>query len=269
MDKRIKLEMRGRQPHNVKELDLSGCKTGGDIEAEQFTDDFSNLETLDLSNSYITNLRAFPKLKSLKKLDLTGNRLSKGLESLKECTNLTHIIINSNKIKEMEALAPLADLKHLTHLELGLRIELGEDYRQKVFELMPSLQYLDQEDINGDEEEEEEHVNGNGVAEEDEELEDGDDELEDEEAEVDDEEESDIDEVAPLGDTLYPTSVLNDDEEEYDDDEDGSEEDDDVEDSEEEEEVESTRGKRSPTESGKTGKKRKLEDDPDGDPDSA
>merc|ERR1711936_748115 len=187
----------------------------------------------------ITNLRGFPKLKNLKKLELSCNRLSRGLESLKDCENLTQIILSHNKIKELDVLEPLGNLKHLTHLELGLGDELPPEvgYRAKVFSMIPSLQYLDQEDIDGNvEEEEEEHVNGNGLAEEDDDLDDGDDELEDEEAEVeDDEERSDEDD------------------------------DEDLEDS-EEEEIESTRGKRSPTESTR-GKKRKLEE-PEGDPDS-
>ena len=77
--------------------------------------------------------------------------------------------------------------------------------------MIPSLLYLDQEDIDGNvEEEEEEHVNGNGLAEEDDDLDDGDDELEDEEAEVEDEEEeSDVEEGVTSGlDTLYPNSGL-------------------------------------------------------------
>ena len=104
----------------VRDLDLSGVKTGGDIDIECFTSEFANLETLDLSNSTITNLRGFPKLKNLKKLELSSNRLSRGLEILKECPNLTQIILNNNKIKELEVLEPLGHLKHLTHLEVSL-----------------------------------------------------------------------------------------------------------------------------------------------------
>ena len=47
-------------------MDLSACKSGGDILG--LTDEFTNLETLDLSNSTITNLKAFPKLENLKKV---------------------------------------------------------------------------------------------------------------------------------------------------------------------------------------------------------
>ena len=145
-------------------------------------------------------------------------------------------------------------------------------YRAKVFSMIPSLLYLDQEDIDGNvEEDEEEHVNGNGLAEEDDDLDDGDDELEDEEAEVEDEEEeSDVEEGVTSGlDTLYPNSGLlnhQDYEEEEDEERSDEDEDEDLEDS-EEEEIESTRGKRSPTESTR-GKKRKLESEPEGDPDS-
>ena len=155
--------------------------------------------------------------------------------------------------------------------QLGLGDELPPEvgYRAKVFSMIPSLQYLDQEDIDGNVEEEEEHVNGNGLAEEDDDLDDGDDELEDEEAEVEDEEEeSDVEEGVTSGlDTLYPNSGLlnhQDYEEEEDEERSDDDEDEDLEDS-EEEEIESTRGKRSPTESTR-GKKRKLEE-PEGDPD--
>ena len=160
------------------------------------------------------------------------------------------------------------------NLQLGLGDELPAEvgYRAKVFSMIPSLLYLDQEDIDGNvEEDEEEHVNGNGLAEEDDDLDDGDDELEDEEAEVEDEEEeSDVEEGVTSGlDTLYPNSGLlnhQDYGEEEEEEEERSDEDEDLEDS-EEEEIESTRGKRSPTESTR-GKKRKLESEPEGDPDS-
>lgn len=260
MEKRINLELRGRQPVEVKHLDLSGCKTGGDMMG--LTDEYINLESLDLNNSFITSLKTFPKLKALKKVDLSGNRLTKGLEYLTECTNLNHIIINGNRFKELEVLEPLKSLPTLTHLELSLSVPslTSEEYKRTVFEMLPSLKYLDQEDQDGNYEDEEEHVNGNGVADEDDDLDDGDDELEEGEEEVDedDEEESDADEVPP-GLDMFQTPLLNDDEEESEDD-DASEEDEDLDEDSEEEEEESTRGKRSPTESTR-GKKRKLDDE--------
>ena len=119
-----KIIFSARPPFNmqffqVRDLDLSGVKTGGDIDIECFNSEFSNLETLDLSNSTITNLRGFPKLKNLKKLELSCNRLSRGLEILKDCPNLTQINLTNNKFKELEVLEPLGNLKHLTHLEVN------------------------------------------------------------------------------------------------------------------------------------------------------
>ena len=43
----------------------------------------------------------FPKLASLTKLDISENRLSKGLEVLKDCPNLKFLSINDNKFKEV------------------------------------------------------------------------------------------------------------------------------------------------------------------------
>ena len=45
----------------------------------------------------------FPKLASLTKLDISENRLSKGLEVLKDCPNLKFLSINDNKFKEVKA----------------------------------------------------------------------------------------------------------------------------------------------------------------------
>ena len=50
----------------VKELDLSGCKTGGEIEG--LTEEFESLEFLDINNCNITNIKSFPTLPNLRKL---------------------------------------------------------------------------------------------------------------------------------------------------------------------------------------------------------
>ena len=99
MDNRIGLELRGKKKCEVTELDLSGCNTGGEIVG--LTEEFSALEQLDLQNASLTNIKLFPKLAKLSKLDLSGNRLSKGLEVLKDCPNLKFLSINDNKFKEV------------------------------------------------------------------------------------------------------------------------------------------------------------------------
>lgn len=264
MDKRINLELRGKQPSEVKELDLSGCKS--DIEFEGLTEKFINLEFLDISNCNITSLKDFPKLQNLRKIDLTGNRLCKNLEPLRECTNLQHIILSSNRIKDLSVFEPLKSLMHLSHLELSLDNIDGiniVEARAKLFGVLPSLQYLDQSDIDGNDEEEESQVNGI-LGNEGDDDEDGDDELDIEEEEDDSENESEEGEEEPESglDTLYSSINHEEDEEEDDDDFNGTDASDEDEGEEHDEEpVESTRGKF--TESTR-GKKRRLDDEGEG-----
>jgi hypothetical protein len=261
MDKRINLELRGRQPAMLKELDLSGCKTMGEIEG--LTEEFLNLELLDLSNSNLTTLKTFPKLPNLRKIDLNGNRLSKGLEHLKDCTNLKHIIINGNRFRDLEVLEPLNSLQHLTHLEVGMEkfsdsVFTTEERRMKLFERLKSLEYLDTTDIDGNDEDEDDDglPLSNGIGKIREDISDGDDELEDEEGEEDEEDDDDDDDDSDEEDedginitgTYDPNGVVL--QEEYDDEdynEDAS--DDEEEDDEDPEPEQSTRGK-----------KRKLDD---------
>ena len=65
------------------------------------TDEFVKLEELDLKNASLTHIKLFPKLASLTKLDISENRLSKGLEVLKDCPKLKFLSINDNKFKEV------------------------------------------------------------------------------------------------------------------------------------------------------------------------
>ena len=52
-------------------MDLSGCKTLGEIEG--LTEEFTSLEMLDISNSNITTLKNFPKLQNLRKVGILAN----------------------------------------------------------------------------------------------------------------------------------------------------------------------------------------------------
>ena len=227
MDVRIGLELRGKKKSEITELDLSNCKTGGEIDG--LNEDFSSLETLDLQNASLTNIKLFPKLATLKKLDLSGNRLSKGLEVLKDCPNLESLSLTNNKFKEFESLQPLADLK-LTHLDLdGNEFpESKEEFRKKVFQLLPNLAILDGADKDG--------VEANS----DDDDDDDDDDVEDDEdieEEEDDDEESEEEEDGPGLSALYDKSANLDDDDEDDYDGEGAEgedsADEDVEDEEE------------------------------------
>ncbi|OXA52674.1 acidic leucine-rich nuclear phosphoprotein 32 family member A [Folsomia candida] len=149
MEKRIELEKRRRDSSQIHELVLDNCRS---TSIEGLTDEFVNLKSLSLIGVGLTSLKGFPKLAKLKKLELSDNRVSGGLQVLKDCPTLTILNLSNNKIKDMETLEPLKELSNLKSVDL-YRNEVTqiEEYRDKVFNLLPGLSYLDGVDKNGKE----------------------------------------------------------------------------------------------------------------------
>lgn len=57
---------------------------------------------------------------------------------------LTHLNLSGNKIKDLDTLEPLKDFKYLKSLDLfNNEATTIENYREKIFKLIPSLKYLD------------------------------------------------------------------------------------------------------------------------------
>jgi len=150
MDERIKLEIRDKQPSEVVELVLDNCKA---TQISGLTSEFSSLTTLSMINVGLTSFDGFPKLPSLRTIDLSDNKLSGELEKLVEnCPKLYHVNLCANKIATYESLLPLQKLEELTALDLfDCSVTEIKDYREKVFEMLPQLKYLDGFDINDDE----------------------------------------------------------------------------------------------------------------------
>ncbi|XP_026466404.1 acidic leucine-rich nuclear phosphoprotein 32 family member A isoform X2 [Ctenocephalides felis] len=255
MEKRIELEKRGRTPSEIIELNLDNCRSTTII---GLTDEFTNLKSLSLINVGLTSLKGFPKLPNLKRLELSDNRISVGLNLLHTSPNLTHLNLSGNKIKDLETLLPLKELKHLKNLDLfNNEVTSIEDYKVKVFELIPSLKYLDGFDLDNEEDESEveffddEEENGN----------------EDEE-ETDESDEEGNARNNELGlSAVFDDNVLDmSDETDYEAGEEGNEEEDDedgIEEEEEEEEAEEDQAataEANDADSPARGKKRKLED---------
>lgn len=108
------------------------------------TDEYTNLEILSLNNVGLTTLKGFPTLPKLRKLELSDNRISNGLNFLNGCKKLTHLNLSGNKIKDLQTLKPLEEFENLRNLDLfNNDVTNIEDYRAKVFALHPSLKYLD------------------------------------------------------------------------------------------------------------------------------
>lgn len=146
-----------------------------------------NLESLSLINVGLTSLKGFPKLPNLKRLELSDNRISGGLNLLHGSSKLTHINLSGNKIKDLDTLDPLKEFQSLKYLDLfNCDVTSIENYRDKLFSLVPSLKYLDgfdKEDKEAEDSEADDDEDGNEV--------DGSDE-DDGDEDVDDEEDDDL-----------------------------------------------------------------------------
>lgn len=216
MEKRIELECRGRKAEEIKELNLDNCRA---IQIEGLTDDFVNLESLSLINVGLTTLKGFPNLPRLRKLELSDNRISGGLGNLSGCPKLSYLNLSGNKIKDIDTLQPLQSFEELKNIDLfNCEVTNVDGYRDKVFEYLGQLMYLDGFDKNNleaDEDEEEDVEDGEDGS--DDEEEDG-----EEGSEEDDDDDEEEDGIVDVDD-------------EDDDDEEGDEDDDDEVDDEEEE----------------------------------
>lgn len=183
MEKRIELEKRGRSAEEIKDLNLDNCRA---TQIEGLTDDFTNLESLSLINVGLTTLKGFPNLAGLRKLELSDNRIPGGLNNLSGCPKLAYLNLSGNKIKDIETLEPLKSFSELKNLDLfNCEVTTLDNYRDKVFEFVGGLQYLDGYDRNNEEAEEDEDEEVDG--------EDGHSDDEAEDGEVDGEGDSDDD----------------------------------------------------------------------------
>ncbi|KAM8893399.1 acidic leucine-rich nuclear phosphoprotein 32 family member A isoform 2-T3 [Spinachia spinachia] len=144
MKKRIHLELRNRTPSDVKELVLDNCRSN-EGEIEGLTDEFEELEFLSTINVGLTTVSHLPRLNKLKKLELSDNRISGGLEVLAaKCPKLTHLNLSGNKIKDLSTIEPLKELATLKSLDLfNCEVTNLNEYRDNVFKLLPQLTYLD------------------------------------------------------------------------------------------------------------------------------
>jgi len=184
MENRIELERRGRNKEQIAELNLDNCRSTSIV---GLSDEYRNLEILSLINVGLTSLKGIPALTDLRKLELSDNRISNGLDYLLKTPNLTHLSLSGNKLKDIESLQPLAKLSKLKSLDLfNCEITTEKDYRSKVFELLPQLCFLDGTDKEGQEDAEEESEDDEEGEEEDE-----DEMLDDDEIEGFDEEDED------------------------------------------------------------------------------
>lgn len=263
MEKRIELERRGKTPGQTTNLILDNCRA---TQIEGLTEEYVLLESLSMINVGLTSLKGFPKLVALQRLELSDNRISGNLNVLEGCPLMTHLNLSGNKIKDLDVLEPLKNLDKLTHLDIfgnPLESSEGDEFRNKVFKMLPNLKYLDGADVNNEEcpDSDAEEANGNGNAE-DEEDESGEDEEDEEDGDdeegEEEEDEDDEDEEGPGLSALYNDKLgeaADEDDGDYDENAAGEEEDEDIDEEEDEAEAsgEPTSAKRRKTDGEENG----------------
>uniref|UniRef100_A0A8C3AX64 Acidic leucine-rich nuclear phosphoprotein 32 family member n=1 Tax=Cyclopterus lumpus TaxID=8103 RepID=A0A8C3AX64_CYCLU len=128
----------------VVELVVDNCLSA-DGEVEGLTEEYTQLEVLSMVNVGLSSLNKMPSLPKLRKLEVSDNTISGGLDTLKEkCPNLTYLNLSGNKIKELSSIETLQNLKNLKSLDLySCEVSTLDDYRDGVFELLPHLSFLD------------------------------------------------------------------------------------------------------------------------------
>ncbi|KAK0093190.1 hypothetical protein PV326_014125 [Microctonus aethiopoides] len=234
----------------IKEFVLDNCRSTNIV---GLTDEFVALESLSLINVGLTSLKGFPVLPNLRKLELSDNRISGGLNLLLTSPKLTHLNLSGNKVKDLDTLQPLKDFKNLRSLDLFNNEATDMDnYRDKVFSLIPSLKYLDGFDMDDCEVEDSE---GNEDGSDDDEVNGNDDDSDEDSDEVSIEDEKELDDDDVCLETVYKDDLENDsDEEDYveEEEEDDDEDADDFDPEEEDGDVQESSPAR--------GKKRKHED---------
>jgi len=148
MVQRIALEVKRRDPSSINELVLDNCARCYSVQG--LTDEFCNLRVLSIINVGLQSLAKFPTLPKLRKLYLSDNRLSSGLENLEGCPNLTLLILAGNKFKSIDELKPLTKLPKLSVLDLmNCEVTSVNGYRETMFNMLPQLKYLDNADKDG------------------------------------------------------------------------------------------------------------------------
>uniref|UniRef100_A0A1D5QM77 Acidic leucine-rich nuclear phosphoprotein 32 family member n=1 Tax=Macaca mulatta TaxID=9544 RepID=A0A1D5QM77_MACMU len=127
MKKKINLELRNRAPEEVTELVLDNCLcVNGEIEG--LNDTFKELEFLSMANVELSSLARLPSLNKLRKLELSDNIISGGLEVLAEkCPNLTYLNLSGNKIKDLSTVEALDEEDDDDYVEEGEEEEEEEE----------------------------------------------------------------------------------------------------------------------------------------------
>ncbi|CAD8089586.1 unnamed protein product [Paramecium sonneborni] len=141
------------QQGQLEELDIS------EIKIEQITPEItenlkkhSQLSSLAITSCGLKTLEGLPQIESLEVLILEGNKLDgNALKYISEnFKNLICLSLADNQIKTFDELRVLTKLPNLQQLDLSEnQVEQQNEYHQKIFEMLPNLQVLDNKNKEG------------------------------------------------------------------------------------------------------------------------
>ena len=145
------------QPEEIEELVLDEFTNNiGSFNLDQKLglETYKNLIHLSLNNIGLENLVNFPSIKSLMILSLNNNKLKGDDFSLipKLYPNLYKLKISENNIESIDNLSVLKELE-LKKIEIKDNpfCKNDNEYRDKIYKLIPSLEIVDQKQKNGQE----------------------------------------------------------------------------------------------------------------------
>ena len=140
------------KPSSIEEIILDNITIKElTIKDKEELEKYNNLKLLCFNLCKLNSLKNLPHCPQLTRIELSDNVLSGSeLKHLLIYPQLKTIQFCNNKVNSISELEPLKELKHLDNLDLTENpIVNSEDYRKKVFEMLPSLVYLDMEDKDG------------------------------------------------------------------------------------------------------------------------
>ena len=143
----------GEAPENVIEIDLEGW-TSESISTQEkiLLEKYQSIDSLSFSGCGLKHLENFPVFEDLARLDLSNNQIEKGLINLEHLQGIMQISLENNKIADIEEFKHLAGITSLISLMVeGNPIANQTNYREKLFELIPTLQVIDGLNAKGEE----------------------------------------------------------------------------------------------------------------------
>lgn len=145
------------KPEDIEELvldEFSKDTKSLNLEQKEGLELYRNLIHLSLNNMGLENLTNFPVIKSLMYLSLNDNKLKGDDFSIipKIYPNLYKLKISGNNIESIDNLTCLNQLK-LKKIEVKNNpfSNKDEDYREKIYKLLPTIEIVDQKLKNGQE----------------------------------------------------------------------------------------------------------------------